>query len=102
MSNDEALRPSDGLTLSQITVHPAQEAYRIKESGEREVGRLFFVEQVRSLGALRLSYEYNLYYWPDSDSWSGDVISPHGWHDIEDADLERLLKTCALDNASRR
>ena len=77
-------------------VHPPEEAYLIDDDGQRHIGKLFFIEEVRSSGLLRATYEYNIYYWPHLQSWSGDVISPHGWHDLEQDELERLVRKYEL------
>ena len=66
-------------------------ASRTCDNGKEEIGELYCVEKTVQLGALRATYEYNIYHWLESDEWKADVISPHGWHDLDDAELKYVL-----------
>ena len=76
----------------RTTVHPPQPATRVHEDGREEPGTLFFVEKTFAAGCLRASYEYNIYYWLESQTWEADVISPSGWHDVENDELEDIIE----------
>ena len=83
----------------ETTVHPCQIAYREDELGNLEEGKLFFIEQVRAVGKLRATYEYSLFHWPESQCWTGDVVSPHGWHDIDEDEVLRIARDCGIREA---
>lgn len=72
-------------------IAPPQKASRENESGEYEEGELFYAVDVISTGCLHATYEYNIYHWLESDSWEADVISPHGWQDLEIDEVEHII-----------
>ena len=68
-----------------------ESASRICENGSKEIGELYYVEKVLRLGVLKATYEYNIYHWLESDKWEADVVSPHGWHGLDNDELNRIL-----------
>ena len=93
------MNPQDVASRNRIdrcrtTVHPPQPATRVHEDGRKEPGTLFFVEKTLKAGCLRASYEYNIYYWLESQTWEADVISPGGWRDVEEDELLSIVDEC--------
>ena len=65
---------------------------RVSGNGKEEIGELYCIEKIMRLGALRATYEYNIFHWFESGEWKADVVSPHGWHDLGNDELKRLLR----------
>lgn len=45
---------------------------------------------------LKATYEYNIYHWLESDEWEADVVSPYGWHDLDNDELNRILRELSI------
>ena len=71
-------------------------ASRTRGNGEEEIGELYCLERTVRRGAIRATYEYNIYHWLESDEWEADVVSPHGWHDVPDDELKYILRELKL------
>ena len=88
------------MTRMNRHIAPPQEASRENEDGTSENGELFYVVEVVSSGRLRATYEYNIYHWLESDSWEADVISPHGWHDLDEDEVARIIDAFHIKEGS--
>ena len=70
----------------------------MRDDGSKEAGACICVERMLGQGTLRATYEYNCYYWPSTQSWEVDVVSPHGWHDLSNEEASALVAELSLND----
>ena len=75
---------------AQPTAHVA---FRKTAGNPHEQGSCYTFSEEQRMGLLKITREYNLYYWPESAQWEGDVIDHEGWHDLtEDECMDLACK----------
>lgn len=68
-----------------------ERASRKTGDGMYEDGYLFTFDDVWRNGLLKVTKEYSLWHWPQSGSWTGDVIDASGWHDLSHEECIELV-----------